>query len=100
MSSVKYVLGRCIITKEKVHNFARKAQRYTCAYYVLYHNLKSSTDTFVDEHGRTVIDLTGRTTLPSMESLVKEFKTHRCALDFSTEFITTEARKVEKIEYH
>ena len=94
LSSVKYVLSRSVIKKEEVRKFARKARRYTCAYYVLDHNLQPSTDTFVDEHGRTIIDLTGSTTLPSIERLVKQFKTHRCALDFATEFITTEARKV------
>ena len=89
-----------MITKEEVRKFARKARQYKCAYYVLDHNLKPSTDTFVDENGRTVIDLTGSTTLPSIERLVKQFKTHRCTLDFATEFITTEARKVEIKESH
>ena len=27
--------------------------------------------------------------------VVKQFKTHRCALDFATKFITTEAKKTE-----
>ena len=94
-SSVKHVLDRSVITKMKVRKFARKARRYTCAYFVIDNNLQPSTDTFVDERGTSIIDLTGGTTLPSIERLVKQFKTHRCALDFATEFITTEARKIK-----
>ena len=91
LTSVRRVISPLSITKMHVRKFARKARRYTCAYYVLDHNLKPSSDRFVDENGKMVIDLTGSSTLPSIERLVKQFKTHRCALDFATKFITTEA---------
>ena len=77
-----------------VRKFARKARRYTCAYYVIDNNVHKCTETFVDNNGTTVIDLTGGTTLPSIERLVKQFKIHRCTLDFATKFITTEAKTI------
>ena len=78
LECVQRVLSRDIITTMHVRKFARKARRYTCAYCIIDNNVHQRTETFVDNNGMTVIDLTGGTTLPSIECLVKQFKIHQC----------------------
>ena len=72
------MLSKEKITKERVHKFARRARAYTCAYYCLHYN----------GDDKNTESQQGEKILPAqMEKPVKDFKTHRCALDFEGKFI-------------
>ena len=64
------------LTTERIRRFARRAQGYLCAYYCLHYNAQE------DE-----INDGEQISPQKIERLVKDFKTHRCALDFELNFI-------------
>ena len=74
--SVRKVLNRENITTERVRKFARRARAYICAYYRLHHGDSNNESKQGDRISPEVI-----------EKLVRDFKTHRCALDFENKFI-------------
>ena len=89
IKSVKSVLCRKELHRLRICKFARHARSYTCTYVCLDNNTELAKD-FKDEKGNQVIDLTSENILPSIERLRKQFKTHRCVLDFDMKFIKEE----------
>ena len=82
--SVRLVLSRTKLNKQRVRKFARRARGYICAYYHLAYGS--------DEHNIAV----GEHISPAIiERIVKMFKTHRCALDFEGKFIKVEVDENE-----
>ncbi len=75
MGSVRRCLSDEVITQERVIKFSKCAHEYICAYHTLH---KEQQET----------DLPDPVVTPmKVEKLVKEFKTHRSALDFDYSFI-------------
>jgi hypothetical protein len=80
------------ITKERVRKFSRRARAYACAYYTFHQNEMNQrsinigdddlpnvrNENFLPDSALSLVDI---------ESMVKNFKTHRCALDFDRGFI-------------
>ena len=89
MTCVKSVLSRENLNRLRICKFAKHARSYTYTYVCLDNDTIEAKE-FKDEKGQTVIDLTSENILPSIERLRKQFKTHRCALDFDMKFIKTE----------
>ena len=65
---------------ERIQRFSRRARRYVCAYYVKHYG----------ENGECE-EINDTVSLKLVEKMVKEFKTHRAALDFDTKYIKEEA---------
>ena len=65
------------IVIERVRRFSRRARRYICSYFVMHGQMNEG-----DPQMKVILD--------KIESLVKQFKIHRCALDFYTNFIKFE----------
>jgi hypothetical protein len=75
---VKTCLSKRVLTKELIRKNSRTAHEYMCAYHGFYHQQQQETQASNQQ----------KITIPTMiESLVKKFKTHRCALDFDHGFI-------------
>ena len=73
--SVRSALSRERLTKQIVRKFARRARGYTCAY-------------FAFAFGNNEKLTQGEKISPEMiEKMVKNFKTHRSALDFEGKYI-------------
>ena len=70
--------SRDYLRTETVRKLSRRARTYMCAYYSPYHD-KTST----------------ALTLPLILRLVKEFKTHRAAIDFDSGFVNSFILKLE-----
>jgi hypothetical protein len=87
-AAVAKSLDREILTRERIRKFSRRACQYICTYY------KSATEREEKETSATVVATTTGThldahldaTLTHVEKMVKLFKTHRCAMDFDTNF--------------
>ena len=93
------------ITKERVRKFSRRARAYACAYYAFHQNevaLRTNND---GEMGRTddnnnEVDKNinfahdSALSLVDIENMVKNFKTHRCALDFDRGFINAVLKQI------
>lgn len=79
---VKACLSRNVLTTECIRKLSRRARAYICAYYFIE---KNSGD-----------DSSQVTTLPEIEALMKQFKTHRSALDFDRAFCEAQVRVMEE----
>jgi hypothetical protein len=77
VGSVRLCLSNEVISQERVVKFSKRAREYICAYHTLH---KEQDETHLDP----VV------TPMKIEKLVKEFKTHRCTLDFDYSFIKQE----------
>ena len=77
--SVRSVMGRDNLTTDRDRRFARRARGYLCAYYRLAHT-KSSKQANSAQQSEHI-------TPQQIEKMVRDFKTHRCALDFENKFI-------------
>ena len=75
---VRECTSRDYLRTETVRKLSRRARTYICAYYSLYHD-------------KTPTALT----LPLILRLVKEFKTHRAAIDFDSGFVNSFILKLE-----
>ena len=78
MRSVRMCISRDILTREHAQKFARRARRYIMGYHML-HQMQQN-----DVHGNEMAS-SGKdlAIVPiKLEQMVKNFKTHRCALDF------------------
>jgi len=67
---------------ERIRRFSRRARRYVHAYYVTHFGVDKG-----DAMENVAISL------ELVESMVKDFKRHRCALDFDKKFIKQEAER-------
>jgi hypothetical protein len=73
-----------VLTKTKIRHFSRRARQYICAYFKIWMNLNEPQD---EDRIRNNIGIVTHTADPiNVEKLVKQFKTHRNALDFDTSF--------------
>ena len=79
-AAVSRCLSREVLTTERMRKFARRARQYICAYYKIHHDEQAA------KEANTELTDTGAATPIKLEKLVKEFKTHRCAMDFDTKF--------------
>ena len=80
------MLSRKELNRLRISKFARHARSYTCAYVCLDNDTKLAKE-LKDTKGNTFMDLTSKNILPSIERIRKQFKTHRCALDFDMKLI-------------
>ena len=62
------------LSTKLVRKLSRRARAYICAYYSLYESKSKGDDV-------------PTLTLPFIERLVKDFKTHHAAIDFDTGFV-------------
>ena len=81
MSSVRKTLAQAILNQDRIVKFSKWAREYICAYHTIMR--KESEAAKPDTHLNDPM-----VTPMKIEKLVKEFKTHRCALDFDYSFIT------------
>lgn len=86
--TVRKCLSRDVLTTERVRKFSRRAREYICAYRA--HHQVTSSDESRDTSDSNVA------TPVNIEKLVKEFKTHRCALDFDKGFVVASIVKKEE----
>lgn len=76
---VKQCTSRDVLTTKAVRKLSRRARAYICAYFVLHQwKLKNNCD-------NTSSSLT--LTCPLIERIMKEYKTHRAAVDFDAGFV-------------
>jgi hypothetical protein len=82
-ASFKLLVNECasrdVLTTETVRKLSRRARSYICAYYALHQRKQLNKD---DDNTPTL-------TLPLIERLLKEFKTHRAAVDFDAGFVNS-----------
>jgi len=78
------------LSRERVRKFSRRARLYILAYQAL-HSLEENREQQPSTTSRDAHQITPM----KIESLVKDFKTHRCALDFDKGFIKTVITKKE-----
>ena len=78
--TVRKCLSRQVLTTERIRKFSKRAREYICTYRALHQ--VSSSDTHLD-----TMDDTNAATPVNIKKLVKDFKTHRCTLDFDKGFI-------------
>ena len=74
---VRNVCSSAMIGIERVRRFSRRARRYICSYFVMHDQMAEG-------------DVQMKVNLEKIEDLVKQFKTHRCALDFDKKIIEFE----------
>ena len=82
---VKQLVDGNTVSAELIRWFSRRGQRYTTirgAYYITHFGVDKG-----DAMENVAISL------ELVESMVKDFKTHRCALDFDKKFIKQEAER-------
>ncbi len=78
--TVRDCLLRDVLTTERVQKFSARARAYMLAYLALERNIDTSTASMNTAE-------TSNSAVVKIEKMVKQFKTHRCALDFDGGFI-------------
>ncbi len=73
-----------MLTVERARKFSRRAREYIQAYHTLHEQSQERKDQQQHTTGTTT---TYNITPDKIESLIKDFKMHRCALDFDKGFI-------------
>ena len=80
--TVRKSIARDVLTRERIRLFSKRAREYICAYLVLSQEASArndnNSDAAVDSFAAIPVKI---------EELAKDFKTHRCALDFDKGFI-------------
>jgi hypothetical protein len=89
-NTVRKCMSEDTLSWERVRKFSRKARQYILAYQAL-HSLEENGE----QQPSTTSGDAHQITPMKIESLVKDFKTHRCALDFDKGFIKTVITKKE-----
>jgi hypothetical protein len=80
MSCMRKSLAQAILNQYHIMKFSKQAQEYICAYHTIMPK--------EIEAAKPVTHLNDPMVTPmKIEKLVKEFKTHHCALDFDYSFI-------------
>ena len=84
-ATVRKCLSRNNLTTERVRSFSRRARQCILAYLAMQqvNDQQSSTDSKEED----MTQASGQITPAKIEQLVKEFKTHHCAMDFDRGFI-------------
>ncbi len=78
-NTVRTCISQQVLTLERVHKISRRASEYIQAYHTLHEQSQEHEDQQQHTTGTTT---TYNITLDKIESLIKDFKMHRCALDF------------------
>jgi len=89
-NTVRKCMSEDTLSRERVRKFSRRARQYILAYQAL-HSLEENEE----QQPSTTSGDAHQITPMKIESLVKDFKTHRCALDFDKGFIKTVITKKE-----
>jgi hypothetical protein len=89
-SMIRECISRKVLTNERVRSFSKRAHEYICAYYVLHEMMTQQAEGM--EQGVTARDQNAAVPV-KIEVLVKQFKTHRCGLDFDHGFIKAMLKK-------
>jgi hypothetical protein len=86
-----------VLTKERIRIFAARARAYICTYYYLEHDERRAS---VDSEESIGFTPAGKQQLlyKNIEKIMKQFKTHRCALDFDTGFVLAELKGTDDSE--
>ncbi len=92
-NSVKNIFSGEKVKKEHVRRFSRRARQYICSYHVLH---STSMEDNNDESVSNMDIRNDKVSLKRLEYIVRQFKTHRCALDFDFKFIAAEVDTVKK----
>ena len=77
--TVRACLSRDVLTTERIRKFSARARAYMLAYLALEHQSDESINPETTTSSTSIV--------AKIEKMVKEFKTHRCALDFDGGFI-------------
>jgi hypothetical protein len=91
-NTVRECLSREILTDARVRSFSKRAQEYICAYHVLHEQMMEQPS---DKEQEGIVSSDNSIVPVKIEALVKQFKTHLCALDFDHGFIKSVVRKSE-----
>jgi len=93
-STVRQCLSNNILTTERVRKFSRRARQYILAYHMLHAQQQQRQERQQEQQQEQHREQQQQQqqdpyliTPAKIESLVKDFKTHRCALDFDRGFI-------------
>jgi len=84
MSSMRKCLSTEVLDITQIWKFTKRAQEYICSYHVIWQETTQQDSTHLTAATNSSVDLT--VTPMKIEKLIKKFKTHRCALDFSYGF--------------
>lgn len=84
----KSISNKDVITVQRVRAFSRRARQYTLAYYAMQQQQQEDASTTINEQSQL--------TAVKIEQMVKQFKTHRCAIDFDGAFIRAVIIKKEE----
>ena len=96
-----------MLTKQRIEKFASRARAYICTYHHLQQKNKENAAGVVaiDDENPTTTNTashvaTGATKqellYSEIDRLMKNFKAHRCALDFERGFVNSELKEVKK----
>jgi hypothetical protein len=81
-NTVRSCLSQDVISKERVRKFSQRARAYMCAYLALEKEKEMQTGEQTKQNDLNSVPV-------KIEQMVKQFKTHRCALDFDRGFINS-----------
>jgi hypothetical protein len=90
--TVRACLSQDVLTTERIRAFSKRAREFICAYHVIHQEARSRENTTAQ------VDVTTdqNVAVPvKIEALAKQFKTHRCALDFDHGFVRAAIIKTE-----
>ena len=103
-ATVRQWLSRDNLTTEQIQRFSKHARDCICAYFALHHEQNRNNEE--TNCMTTTMMMTTSLCKPNIptpvkiEKLVKDFKTHQCALDFDHGFIAATIVKKEKVRWH
>ena len=82
-NTVRICISQQVLTIERVHKFSQRVWGYIIAYHMLHEQRQEQ-----GQDKQTTGTTASYNIMPDkIESLIKDFKTHRCALDFDKGFI-------------
>ncbi len=93
----KCICPETVLTKERVSKFAARARAYICTYYHLSHREEDDANAADESLVSFHISQKQQLLYKEIEMLIKQFKTHRCALDFDQRFVKAELREEEEV---
>jgi len=82
----KCVCSVNVLHVKRVRTLSRRARAYICAYYFIERNAVNNNQV---DNDNVVLSL------PQIESLMKEFKTHLSALDLTRKFVSAEVHEID-----
>jgi len=87
---VRRSLSHELLTTERIRKFSKQASQYICAYHSMWQQQQPQQNATMNSD-MSVNSETSSGSLANIKKLVKQFKTHRCALDFDYKFIKIES---------